>query len=253
MKNSKVQMHLEQFGFSENEVKLYIGLLELGASTVLELAKHTKLNRTTTHMNIESLIQKGLVSHLKVGAKRKIIAEPPEKLNILLDQEKIQVKRKEEALPDLIKTIYDSVSNVKENTHSEVKYYEGIRSVSFLYDEILKADVVKSYVNSEKILHFFPENTEKFYKAVLRGCKLWDLQEKNPLLEEIFEKFKEHPNYYIKFFPEDIKIHSMDYLIYEDCIATIQGGDFPLGIVIKNKFLANNARTLYDLMWRLLA
>lgn len=247
----KIEVYFEEFGLSPVESKLYLALLEKGPSTILELSKATQVNRTTTHINIESLIKKGLATHIKMGAKRHIIAEPPEKFSTLLAQEKVSIKRKEDSLPDMMKLISNSIANVKENTSSEVRYYEGRDNISNLYDEILKSKEIKSYVNTGKILNIFPENNVKFIKAIKKGAIIWDLQGDGEYIQSMNEAMV-YPNYHVKLFPNGITINSMDYLIHDDSIAIVYGEDSPTAIVIKNKLLAENARILYDLLWGLL-
>lgn len=248
----KIEGYLEQMGLTPLETKVYLGLLEKGASTVLELSKHVKLNRTTTHLTIETLIKKGLATHIQNGSRRQIIPEPPEKLSVLIDQEKWEIKRKEDNLQDIITSIYDTVLNAKENTESQVKYYEGKRAVQNIYDDILRSSEIRAYVNSGEIIDVFPENFEKFQSVARNGrTEIWDLQEDNYLSRQFTEKVKIQ-NYHLKFFPKDIKIHSMDYLIYEDKITIIRGKPTPLAIVIQNRLLYENAKVLFDLMWRLL-
>jgi len=248
-----LEIYFEQFGLSNIETKLYITLLGRGPSTVLELAKQTKINRTTTHINIEGLIKKGLVTYIKKGARRSIIAEPPERFSNILENDKLKIKSKENSLNEMIQNIYDTVSHVKENTQSEVKYYEGKVAVGRIYDEILKSEEVRTYGSYTKITETFPENIEKFVQAFKRGVKIWDLFEYSGLNKNVFiELSKQFKNYKLKIFPKDIILHSMDYLIYSNSIAIIQSQDEPSAIVINNKFLSNNSKIIYDLLWRFL-
>jgi sugar-specific transcriptional regulator TrmB len=60
----KIEEQLQLMGLSSTETKVYLGLLKSGKTSILELSKQIKVNRTTTHMAIESLISKGLVNQI---------------------------------------------------------------------------------------------------------------------------------------------------------------------------------------------
>ncbi|MEP7103799.1 MAG: helix-turn-helix domain-containing protein [Candidatus Dojkabacteria bacterium] len=247
----KIEISLQEYGLSDVESKLYFALLKGGASTVIDLAKRTALNRATAHINLKSLIELGLASELHKGNKRVIIAEPPEKLSYLVEQEKWKLKRKEDNLKDVVGSIYDMVDNVKENTFSQVKYYEGKKAVSKLYDEILKSKEIRSYANTEEITKIFPENFDLFINYAKQKGELWDLLISNPHSEQ-YINLKDIPKYHLKYFPENMSFEPCDYLIYEDKIATIYGERKPYAIVIKNELLAKNALNIHKLLWNLL-
>ena len=100
-----VQDYLQELGLSEIEAKLYQGLLEKGPSTAMELATHVGLKRITVHFNIESLIQKGLVTESREGARRQIVAEPPERLKYLLDQRFESIKSLRDKFTSIVTVI----------------------------------------------------------------------------------------------------------------------------------------------------
>ena len=71
----KITDYLQELGLTEIEAAVYQGLLETGPTTVKNLADHIGIKRITTHFNVESLIEKGLIIQTKSGTKRQIIAE----------------------------------------------------------------------------------------------------------------------------------------------------------------------------------
>ncbi|MDP2917995.1 MAG: helix-turn-helix domain-containing protein, partial [bacterium] len=58
------QKQLTNLGLSDKEAACYLALLELGPSTVSEIAGLAKINRTTGYDILESLANYGLISHL---------------------------------------------------------------------------------------------------------------------------------------------------------------------------------------------
>jgi amidophosphoribosyltransferase len=56
--------NLKNLGLSDNEAKVYLSMLELGPSSVLEISAKAGVNRPTTYVQIETLKKMGLVSQV---------------------------------------------------------------------------------------------------------------------------------------------------------------------------------------------
>ncbi|HYD34493.1 MAG TPA: helix-turn-helix domain-containing protein [Vitreimonas sp.] len=143
MKN--VTQYLEQLGLTPLESQLYLALLESGPTTVLQLSNASKIKRATTHFNVENLIAKGLVSQISQGSRRQIIAEPPEKILLLLDKQKYHLKQLEHQFPEVLSTIHQELPQTKNTQRPVVRYYENLEgfktatifSLEHATDEIL--------------------------------------------------------------------------------------------------------------------
>jgi sugar-specific transcriptional regulator TrmB len=114
---------LEEIGLSDKESKVYLALLSGGESSVVELSKSTKINRTTIYPVIESLLNKGLVSENKVDKKVRFVAESSDRIASYIERQKInleeQEKRFKEIAPDL-KSLEKESSD-----RPVVRYFEG--------------------------------------------------------------------------------------------------------------------------------
>jgi len=65
-----IQETLEKLGFTLNETKTYLNLLNLGSCLASDLAKKTGLHRRPVYDALNRLIEKGLVSYtIKTGKK----------------------------------------------------------------------------------------------------------------------------------------------------------------------------------------
>ncbi|MEO6728614.1 MAG: helix-turn-helix domain-containing protein [Candidatus Dojkabacteria bacterium] len=250
----KVLISLQEYGLSPSESLVYITLLQLGPSSVLDISRKAKLNRATTHLNISSLIERGLATQIQKGNKRAIIAEPPEKISYLIEQEKSTISRKESGLNNVIESIYDEIDKVKENTSSQVKYYEGVRAVQRVYNDILTSPTIKAYVSPEQIWEKLPDNYNSFPEAMKKGLYMQDIVSKDKYQKLFEDTYTNMKGIDFKFLPENSKLKSMDYLIYRDSIAIIQPtkNNNISAIVIKNEGLAINSTILFDLLWNIL-
>lgn len=89
---------LKKLGFSDKSAKVYLALLSLGPSSVRSLAEETGLNRGTTYDVLKWLQDSGLVTFYKKDTKQHFVAEPPEKLQVLLRQQQEELGRTESEL-----------------------------------------------------------------------------------------------------------------------------------------------------------
>src|SRR5437868_13388020 len=98
---------LQDMGLSEKEAKVYLAALELGPTTAEKLAIQAKVNRSTTYVQLESLMEKGLMSTYEEGKKTFFAPESPELLRRLLTLKKDEVVARERDLtrflPDLLR------------------------------------------------------------------------------------------------------------------------------------------------------
>lgn len=248
---SKLDKYLLEFGLTTKEVEIYLSLLSSGPNTILNIAKATHLNRTTVHINVSSLINKGLVSSLHKGNKRLVIADPPEKLKLLVEEEKLKLKNKEDLLSEAISLVYQNIGDLKFSP-SSVRTYEGAKAINLLYDEILlSAREVRAYVNFSETKRYFPNNFEKFSNATKNGLIVYDLYV-NSGNEDDFKQRYGNDNYFSKSLPRGILKEAMDYLITSNKIVIVYYLEEPKAIVIENQIIYNNAKSLFNLLWELL-
>src|SRR3989344_86815 len=118
-----LEKYLQDIGLSEKEAIIYLALLAVDNSSVLDLSKKTKLNRSTTYVILESLAKKGLVSETTVGKKTHYQAEPPERLETYVEQRKILLEEQAKKLKDIIPQI--KTVQREAGARPIVKYFEG--------------------------------------------------------------------------------------------------------------------------------
>src|SRR5580692_1306205 len=98
---------LQDVGLAEKEARVYMAALEIGRATADQLAKQSKIVRSTTYVQIESLMKKGLMSTYEEGKKTYFAPESPEYLKRLLLKQKDDLSLKERdltsLLPDLLR------------------------------------------------------------------------------------------------------------------------------------------------------
>jgi len=128
---------LKEFGFNEDEAKIYVALLELGPSTVSEITKKAKITRTLGYVVLEKLGMWGLVSLARDNSKKmKYVAEHPRNfVQYIKNKKSAWEKRAEKAeglLPELL-------SLYKVQDKPAIRYQEGVKGITALFEESLQS------------------------------------------------------------------------------------------------------------------
>ncbi len=111
-------------GLSEKEAKVYLGSLELGETSVQNIAIKAGVNRPTTYFILGELAKKGLVSHRERDKKTLYSAESPENLKKLLESQKQRLIENEDSISSAIPQLSALFRTAK--NRPVVRIYEGI-------------------------------------------------------------------------------------------------------------------------------
>jgi len=251
-----IKNFLLDFGLTDKEITVYLCLLKTGPNTIMNLARETGIKRSTTHNTVEELIKKGLISQTNYGERRMVVAEDPKKLEFLMEQKRWDIKKLEDNLPDMVKSIYESVPQAKANTAVEVKYYQGKNEVRYVYELSLKADKVYSFADLEKYYEIYPGTVDLWKNALDKNEKreVWDLLVDSTMAREINQK--KHARYHAKFLPKAdfyAGFGFSDYIIFDDKVAIIQlDAENVTATLIDSKQVAMSLKALHQSMWSLI-
>lgn len=253
----KIVDYLKQLDLSDVEAKLYLTLLQTGPTSVRDLAVTIEIKRTTAYFYLDQLVDKGLIMKLVKGSKKLVAANEPENLKTLVEAKLESANAVQQGFPDILKTL--STSLPKEGTYgdAEIKYYKGKTGVKKIYEEALKAKELRSYVNFEILRKALPENEVLFPEALKKNkfIKIYEFLEDSPTSRKLLDEFHiDNPDKertFHKFLPKDVKLSSVDILIYEGKVAIINVQKEITGVVLQNMDYFKNSKELFDLMWKI--
>lgn len=241
---------LKNIGLSDNEAKVYLAMLELGPSPVVEIARKAEVNRPTAYVQIESLKKKGLVSTQAKGKKQLYIAESPARLEFYLDSELKDVEQKKDELnkilPDLDK-LYASTGS-----RPQVRFFEGKEGVLTMQNMLLKSGVseIVGVSSMDSVVKVFP-NIQKEYspERVRKGIKsrLIYSYSGGPVLKESDEQVLRES----RFISLDKMPFTGDITVYGDNVAIIAFEGQVSGVVIEHPEIAKSFKQFFEFMWNL--
>ncbi len=246
-----MQKDLEAVGFQEKEARVYLASLELGQATAQQIALKAGVKRPTTYFILEGLMGQGLATSFHQGKKQFFIAEAPDRLLELLDQERKEIAVREEKFRVLLPQL-QSINN-RQKEKPVVKYYEGkegILSMVKACAETSKGQEVYAAFSQDVINQVFDKN-------ILQGLVAYrvskDVTSKgmyvnsNDSVSERYTKIRHTES--IKLSEKEFPM-SCDIAIYEDKIRIASLKERIVGIVIEDKEIAQSFRLLYDCAWK---
>jgi sugar-specific transcriptional regulator TrmB len=248
--------YLKQLDLSDIEARLYLTLLKEGPTSVRDLAQSVAIKRTTAYLYIDQLVEKGLIMKLVRGSKKLVAANDPENLTTLVDQKIKKAKEIKNDFPNVLKTLNTSIPHIDNVKDAEIKYYKGKNGVLKIYEDALKANELRTYVNFTEIAKIFPSNFDLFDNALKKNSSLriYELVEKSPISEQqtvLFKKsaIKYDKKYFYKFIPKGVEITSSNVLLYEGKVGIINLKDNVSGIILYNLDYYNISKVLFDFLW----
>lgn len=231
---------LKKLGLDEKEIQVYLSLLIIGSTTASKVSKETNIDRATCYRYLDSLIHKGLVSHVIQNNIKYFQAAHPEKI---LKDLKEKENEFEKILPELI-----NLSNLpKEETTAEV--YKGKDGLKTVLREILRNKQDHLVLGEEG---HFQDLFPIFFQQFVNECKRNKIKEKILCTRGVFDKVKKYDYKYstIKKLPSEISLPTTT-LIYENKIVILNWQSPYNAIVISNKNLSITYRNYFDLLWKM--
>jgi len=100
--DTRIYKELYKLGLSKKEAAVYVASLQLGTSTIQNIATVAAVNRATTYVLIEALVKRGLMHSVTYGKKRFFTAEEPDKLDFFIHEDKVKLEKKEALIKSII-------------------------------------------------------------------------------------------------------------------------------------------------------
>lgn len=230
---------LEDLGFSKNEAKAYLALLELGSASAGQVAEKSKVHRTNVYDAIERMLERGVVSYTMISDVKYFQATPPQNLFRLLQEKEDKLTT---VLPELLLKL-----QMSENK-SEAHIFQGVKAfVDLLYSLLNYKEPILVYGIPKEAPIIMKTSIPHFHKKrVPMKIPMWhiynhDATERMEFLNKMsYTKAKALPQ---KF---DSKVSTV---ICGDEVIIVAWISPPMSIQIKNKLLADSYKNYFNLLW----
>lgn len=230
---------LEDLGFTNAEIKVYLTLLETGLTSAGPIIEKSGLQSSVVHMTLNKLITKGFVSFVKEGQRNHYQATNPKHISEYIDNKKEQF---EKLLPELL--LKQELGKEK----SEVTTFRGIKGIRELLNELLDAGGNEHHTfGSAKAslmlgeawwMDYHKRRAKKGIKASLvfnDSLKEWCDVNLYPKAEYKFTSAGFEP--------------LTETIIRNNSIGIIIWTENPMGVLIQNSIAAKSYDSFFKLMW----
>ena len=153
---------LEKFGLGEKRAKVYLASLELGPATAAEIAQKSGVKRATTYVEIESLMEAGLMSTYEHNKKTLFSAESPEALKRILKSQEEKLKSAADSLEGILPALLSMHTYAEEKP--KVRFFEGKDGLIAIQDEFIKTKdkIIEAISPLDEVLEVFPTHVKEY-------------------------------------------------------------------------------------------
>lgn len=146
-----INKFLQNVGLTDKEIILYLELLRGEKSSVLDLSKKTNILRTSVYPILGNLLEKELVSEVRVGKKVYFQAEAPERIGSYIESQKLKLEEQAKIANDFIPQLKSLSRQTGEKPI--VKMFEGREGLIKATEESLGYG---KNTSTEKIYFIYP-------------------------------------------------------------------------------------------------
>jgi predicted transcriptional regulator len=120
-----IKQSLREVGFDMAETQTIFHLFNCGLSTVADIAASTKLPRSTVHLAVENLIERGVLGTTLSGKRRMVYLENPEKLRKFVEYEQLMTSKKLSQLELVLPELRSYFALRGDSEKIDIEHYEG--------------------------------------------------------------------------------------------------------------------------------
>jgi sugar-specific transcriptional regulator TrmB len=243
---------LEQLGFSEKEISVYLEVLRHGKITPTRVAKITGINRSTVYAVAEDLNSKGIITK-EIGQKIvHFVAKPVDEMESICDEDRRKLERKKKIVQEAIKELEQYPKNSQYSV-PKIRFIEEDNLENSLYGQqkiwVLSAEKFDRACWGFQD-HSFAENFQKWINWAWKNFQLdVNLLSNQSAIEKHLKK--EMPNKrIIKFWEENINFSSSLWVM-GDYVVTIVTRQKPFyAVEMYDAVLAHNLREVFKQIWK---
>ncbi len=234
---------LRNIGLHENEIRIYLALLEHDEISASEIAQKTNINRTLVYHFVSKLIRKGLVSHVIKNNVKFFRATDPRKLIDFMKEMEGGVRS---VIPYLMK-----MKKPRQNT-PYIEVYEGFEGVKTLLNDVLHTRPKEWLDITPAISHaFIPDFMNNWEKQRERqGIKGRILIDMTPLGMKRAHYLKRFRLLKVKYMPKDTFSPATIWIYAHKVAITLWSKDYPVGILVENKEISERFKGFFNWLWQ---
>lgn len=248
---------LQQLGFSAKEIDIYLIILQNGKIAPADIAKLTKINRSTVYDIAKELMKRGVITEDLGASARYFIARPPQDLEQLIKKDEQELAQKKL----LISSAVSELSSLAKNTRysvPKIQFFSEDEIENLLYKHAPMWD--ESIQNTDGTWWGFQDYTlvQCYLKWIQWYNKTHPIQNvhllSNTEKDDIVTRGATlHPNRRIRFWKETSDFTATIWIAGEYIVMVMTRQRPHYAIEIRDAVMAHNMRQVFKGIWNGLA
>ncbi len=247
----------QKLGFTESEIKTYLGLADIGKGSISMLAKRTSQPRSTVYSVLEVLASRGLVSVEQDQGLTFYRINDPAALSSMVQAEKEELgkkfERKEVAARELAKSI-QPLFRGKHYSVPRIQFFEGPRNVErMLYDyelewqqSIAREDFTWWGYQDVEFVGQYRTWLDHYWAQLKSAEKIWLLSNRSTIEEKLRGKVARR---IIKQLPPGVEFSSTIWVLGEYVVTIMTRQKPHYAFLLKDAVFAANQRVIFQMLW----
>jgi len=250
---SDIQKSLEILGFTDSEISVFLKLSKIGSANAANLAIATGLNRTTVYSILKQLVAKGVVIEDMWSAKRMFHIAPTENIKLLLSEEIVAFKKKEEAATVVSEAI-QQMSKTAEYVIPKIQFVTEDRLKHFLYqrtpiwnESLLKTKQAYWGFQEKTFVEKYSTWIDWYWKEAPKDIVLKLISNDSTAEQEVAAKG--YSNRHIAFWKDGIQFSSTLWIMGEYIVSIVLNQEPNYLVEIHDAVLAKNLSETFKGIW----
>jgi len=239
---------LSDLGLTEKEVRFFLTNYQSGPTTINDIAKIARIQRSTAYLIAQSLITRGLILEDYKRYKKIIITVEPKTLLRMLLAKHRQIGRHEQALQENMPEL--QAVHQASAIRPKVRTYEGTQGLLAIWRDILSdSQEVLLWTNQETENNVFSEKyhslfiAERVKKKISMRVLAVDNKKGKQLIKQDIQQIRE-----TKLLPKDVFFSAETY-IYGNKVATLDYNKDIIGVIIESDQIVQSHRSVFEMTW----
>lgn len=233
-------------GLNGKKADVYLAALELGSSSVIEIAKKAGIKRTTCYDILLDLKNEGLISETSKGKKRLFVGEDPEKIQRNL-------KNKERLFSEILPQL-QSIHNVR-GSKPKIRFYEGREGLKEVYADTLKYknQEILGFASYDVINLLGNEWANDYLKGRIKnGIYARGIIPGTELMMKDFVSKDQEQKRMTKVIDPKKYPFTIEINIYGHNKVALMSSKEEIGLIIEGQEIHNTMKLIFQLVWDLL-
>jgi sugar-specific transcriptional regulator TrmB len=240
---------LRQLGCSPKEIRFFIANYTLGPASLAAIAKKARLQRSTTYLLADDLIQKRLVAHDHREYNKLFVAASPEALMRMLDTKQRSIARTSLTLKENLSEL--QAAYTASEILPKVTIHQGTSGLSSILRDILGSSTeILLWTNQATEQEVFEPQLHQDFIAqrIKRRTPIRVLAVDNTAGQALIES-DERMLRSTRILPASATFTAETY-IYEDKVVILDFNTDIFGIIIRNPSVTAAQKAIFELQWQ---